>query len=105
MVEGTVVPEYTVTPSLVRFKPVQAGGTVQTRIVVKGKSNFRIESVDCDGMSDCFEAKVSVDKKKVHVVPIQFSAPLDLGEFEDELIIRIAGRTQPLRLRVSGVIN
>jgi hypothetical protein len=105
MVEGTVVPEYTVTPSLVKFQPVQAGGSVQKRIVVKGKSKFRIESVDCDGMSDCFEAKVPVDEKKVHVVPIQFSAPLDPGEFEDELIIRIAGRSKPLRLRVSGVIN
>jgi hypothetical protein len=105
MVEGTVVPEYTVTPSLVKFQPVQAGGSVQKRIVVKGKSKFRIESVNCDGMSDCFEAKVPADEKIVHVIPIQFSAPLDPGEFEDELTIRIAGRTKPLRLRVSGVIN
>jgi len=105
MVEGTVVPEYSVTPSLVKFRPVQAGGSVQQRIVVKGRKDFRIESVNCDGMSDCFDAIVSAESRKVHVVPIRFSAPQDPGQFEEELVIRIAGRSQPLRLQVSGVIN
>ncbi len=105
MVEGLVVPDITVTPSLVKFRPVEAGGTVQQRIVVKGKKEFRIESIDCDGMTDCFEARIPEAANKVHVVPVQFSAPQDPGRFEDELIIRIVGRTEPLRLRVSGVIN
>jgi type 1 fimbria pilin len=105
MVEGIVVPDITVTPSLVKFRPVKAGGTVEQRIVVKGKKPFRIATIDCDGMSDCFEATLPVEKKIVHVVPIHFSAPKDPGQFEDELIIRIAGRTEPLRIRVSGIIN
>ena len=105
MVEGVVVPDITVTPLLVKFRPVQAGGTVQQRIVVKGKKPFRIATIDCDGMSDCFEVTVPSDKKTVHVVPIHFRAPQDPGQFEDELIIRVAGRTEPLRLRVTGVIN
>lgn len=105
MVEGLVVPDITVTPSLVKFRPVQAGGTVQQKFVVKGRKEFQIESVDCAGMADCFEAKVPESTNKIHVVPIQFSAPQDPGRFEDELLIRIVGRTEPLRLRVSGVIN
>lgn len=105
MVEGTVVPDITITPSLVKFRPVRAGGTVQQRIVVKGRKPFRIATIDCDGMSDCFDAAIPAEMKTVHVVPIHFSAPLDPGQFEDELIIRIAGRSAPLRLRVSGVIN
>ncbi|MCH2201329.1 MAG: DUF1573 domain-containing protein [Fuerstiella sp.] len=105
MVEGTVIPDITVTPSLVKFRPVQAGNTVGQRIVVKGKKPFRIAAIDCDGMSDCFEVTLPLDKRTVHVVPVEFSAPLDPGQFEDELIIRIAGRSEPLRIPVSGVIN
>lgn len=105
MVEGLVVPDITVTPSLVKFRPVQAGGTVQQRFVVKGRKEFKIESVDCAGMADCFEARIPEATDKIHVVPIQFSAPQDPGKFEDELLIKIVGRTEPLRLRVSGVIN
>ncbi len=105
MVEGVVVPDITVTSSLVKFRPVRAGGIVQHRIVVKGRKAFRIKSIDCDGMSDCFETKVPSDKKLVHVVPVKFNAPQDPGQFDDELIIHIVGRTDPLRLRVRGVIN
>ena len=105
MVEGAVVPDITVTSSLVKFRPVRAGDIVQHRIVVKGRKAFRIESIDCDSMSDCFEAKVPLDERLVHVVPVKFNAPQDPGQFDDELIIRIAGRADPLRLRVRGVIN
>ncbi|MCH2212307.1 MAG: DUF1573 domain-containing protein [Fuerstiella sp.] len=105
MVEGIVIPDITVTPSLVKLRPVQAGNTIRQRIVVKGKKPFRIAAIDCDGMSDCFEVTVPAEKRTVHVVPVQFSAPPDRGHFEDELIIRIAGRSEPLRLPVSGVIN
>lgn len=105
MVEGVVVPDITVTPSIVNFRRVRAGGTVPQKLVVKGKRPFVVESVNCAGMSDCFEANVPEGEKIVHVIPIQFSAPQDAGKFEDELLIRIAGRTDPLRLRVQGIIN
>ena len=105
MVEGVVVPDITVTSSLVKFRPVRAGDTARHRIVVKGRKAFRIEGIDCDRMSDCFEARIPSDKRLVHVVPVKFTAPQNPGQFDDELIIHIAGRTDPLRLRVSGVIN
>ena len=105
MVEGVVVPDITVTPSVVNLRAVRAGGTVPQKLVVKGKKPFAVESVDCDGMSNCFEARIPEGEKIVHIIPIQFSAPQDTGRFEDELVIRIAGRTEPLRLRVQGIIN
>ena len=43
---------------------------------------------DGSAMSDCFEVEVPAEKRTVHVVPVQFSAPSDRGQFEDELIIK-----------------
>ncbi len=105
MVEGVVVPDITVTPSIVNFRSVPAGGKVPQKLVIKGKRPFAVESVNCAGMSDCFEARIPEGVRAVHVIPIQFSAPQDAGKFEDELEIRIAGRIDPLRLRVRGIIN
>ena len=105
IVEGTIVSDITVTPQLVNFRRIPSGQTASQRIVVRGKRPFRIEEIDCHGMADCFEATFTADSKSVHVVPIAFIAPRNPGRFEDELVIRIAGRTQPLKLRVSGIIN
>jgi len=105
MVEGVVVPDITVTPSIVNFRSVRAGGTVPQKLIVKGKKPFSVVSVNCDGMSNCFEARIPEGEKIVHVIPIQFSAPQDPGRFEDKLIIRIAGRTDPVPVRVQGIIN
>ena len=105
MVEGNVVPDITVTPSLVNFSRIQPGTIVPKKLIVRGKKKFSIESVGCEGMADCFEARVPEGERKLHTIPIQFSAPENAGRFEDELLIRIAGRTQPLRLRVQGIVN
>lgn len=105
MVEGVIVPDISVTPSLVNFRRVRAGSSVSRQLVIKGKREFAIESVNCDGMADCFDARPQAGKRRVHRVPIQFNAPQDPGQFEDELIITIAGRSEPVRLPVRGIIN
>lgn len=104
MVEGLVVPDITVTPSFVKFRPVKAGGTVRKRLVVRGRDKFRIKSVDCAGNSDCFDVKVPESTKDVHIVSVEIT-PQDAGKFEDELVISIVGREEPLRLRVSGEVK
>ncbi len=105
MVEGVVVPDIQVTPSLVDFRRVRPGAVVPKRVIVRGRKEFAIESVDCAGMSDCFEATIPEGERTVHAISLRFSAPEDPGRFEDEIIIRIAGRTDPVILPVRGIIN
>lgn len=105
MVEGNVEPDITITPSTVNIPRVGMGQTTQIKVVVKGKKPFQIEDVDCEKMGDCFTAEFSSRKLPVHVVPIKFNAPSQPGQFQEEMIVKIAGRTEPLRFRVTGLIN
>ncbi|MEZ6062056.1 MAG: DUF1573 domain-containing protein [Planctomycetaceae bacterium] len=105
MVEGTVVPDITVTPSTVNVRALAPGQTQTVQVVIKGKQPFIIEDVDCEGMADCFKAEISDDARPVHVVPIEFNAPNKPGKFSEEMVVKIAGRSEPLKFRVTGLIN
>jgi hypothetical protein len=105
MVEGIVVPDITVTPSTVNVRTVAPGESQRFRIVVKGKKPFKIEDVDCENMADCFKAKIGDSTAPVQPVDIEFSAPNKPGKFSEEVIVKIAGRTEPLRFHVTGLIN
>ena len=105
MVEGVIVPDITVTPATVDVRNVAPGESRSFRIVVKGKKPFKIEDVDCEGMDDCFSAQISEKTQPIHVVPVEFNVPNKPGKFREELIVKIAGRSEPLRFQVSGLIN
>ncbi len=105
MVEGVVVPEFSVSPSTVAVRPLGPGQTARVQVVVKGKKPFQIKKVDCAGMEDCFKATIIPKEQRVHVVPIEFSTPNRPGKFEEELIVQIDGRPEPLRFNVTGTIT
>jgi hypothetical protein len=104
MVGGTVASEFTVVPRAIDVGVVSAGKTAMKQIVVKGRTPFTIESVDCEGMTDCFKATIGKDARVIHSVPIKFVAPNRPGRFSEQLIVKINGRQELLRLNVTGTI-
>ncbi|MCA9047777.1 MAG: DUF1573 domain-containing protein [Planctomycetaceae bacterium] len=105
MVEGSVVPDIVVSPPTVAVRPLSPGQTASVRVILKGKTPFHIEDIDCEGMADCFKAKLDPAEKNLHIVPIEFSAPNKPGRFTEELVVKITGRPEPLRFSVTGVIQ
>lgn len=85
-VEGTIVPEISVSPNQLVLGEVQPGEEVTKRIVVKGKQPFRITSLDCE--DDCFEFQADDEPKRVHVVTVTFRADQEPGKVQQS--IRIA---------------
>jgi hypothetical protein len=76
IVEGAVVAPLTVRPSPLLLGVVAAGETVSRRLVVEGKTPFRIVAAACgDGRFKC--PVEATEKKTVHVLPIVFSAGED----------------------------
>jgi hypothetical protein len=74
-VEGRVVPELTISPSLVSLGRLQPGQKVRKQVVVQCKQPFCVKGVECD--NECFEFEAGPggdEAKKVHLVPILFVA-------------------------------
>ncbi|MFC1757708.1 DUF1573 domain-containing protein [Planctomycetota bacterium] len=73
LVEGNILSPIQVSPAALTLGVVNPGETVTRKIVVKGKTPFRITSVKCD--DDCFvTASVSDEEKLLHLVPVTFTA-------------------------------
>jgi hypothetical protein len=106
MVEGVIVPDISVSPEVVSLqKPISAGDSTKIQVVIKGKKPFVIEDIDCAGMQGSFKAQLEDQAKSVHVVRIEFSAPERSGKFTEELLVKIADRTDPVSFRLTGTIN
>lgn len=75
-VEGRIVSELTVSPSLVSLGRLQAGQKMRKQVVIQGKEPFRITGIYCDNPAFEFEVSSSStdEQKKVHLVPILFEA-------------------------------
>jgi hypothetical protein len=85
-VEGTIVPEISVSPNQLVLGEVEQGSEVTKRLVVKGKNPFRITSVECENDSFTFEA--GEEAKSVHIITVKFRADRDPGKVQQK--IRIA---------------
>lgn len=105
MVEGTVVPDISITPETVQIRPLAPGQTTTVRVVLKGRKPFLIEDIDCESLSDCFKVRLKDTPNVLHIVDLEFSAPQKPGQFREDMIVKVAGREEPLRFQVSGRIN
>jgi hypothetical protein len=74
-VEGTVVPEISVSPNQLVLGEVEPGEEVTKKLVVKGKQPFRITSVEC--ANGCFKFDTADGSKRIHVVTVTFRADQD----------------------------
>jgi hypothetical protein len=84
-VEGTIVPEISVSPNQLVLGEVEQGAEVTKRLVVKGKNPFRITSVECENDSFTFEA--GDEAKSVHIITVKFRADRDPGKVQEAIRI------------------
>ena len=70
-VEGRVIPEISVTPGFYSFGEMLTQETKNVRLVVRGKTPFRIVGVQCE--DECFEFKYSQDEKLIHLVEVAYT--------------------------------
>lgn len=75
-VEGRVLAALTVSPESLVMGTVRPGESVTKKLVVRGKTPFRITEVKCD---DCLKVETSDQPKKLHFVPVTFTAGEEAG--------------------------
>jgi len=88
-IEGRVVPDLTVNPTLVSLGRLQPGQAVRKQIIVQGKQPFRITRVECDhgGFQFDLSAAAQEELKTVHRVPVVFVAGSHAGKISGTIRI------------------
>ncbi len=69
-VEGRIIPEISVTPAIWVLGNVTSNEPITKKVVVRGKTPFKITSVDCS--DDCFTFKTDDQSKPLHLLEITF---------------------------------
>lgn len=77
-VEGRILPEVTVTPDPLLLGTVRPGESVTKKLVVRGRTPFKILDITCpDG---CFKFELPEGEKPLHMIPITFEAGTKPGK-------------------------
>lgn len=84
-VTARVQPPLTVNPSQLFFGVVRTGSRATRQLVVIGPEPFRILAIDCD---DCFRCEVTDVARRIHVIPLTFTAGKRSGRLQRTLTVR-----------------
>ena len=84
-VEGKVVPPLSVSPASLFVGVLRPGQTATKQMVISGKQPFKIISIRCN--DSAFQFKTSEVTKKVHLVPVTFTAGNMPGEIQQTIEI------------------
>ncbi|MEY3176599.1 MAG: hypothetical protein RLZZ436_4513 [Planctomycetota bacterium] len=104
MVQGTVLPDFSISNPRIEIKALRPGQTATVRVVVRGIRPFVVSGVDCGGLEECFTVRKGEVPEKLQVVDMQFTAPARPGRFTEKMQLKVEGREQSLEFSVSGVI-
>ena len=85
MVKGRVMPSITVSPSSLSLGVLRPGQRVTKQLVVRSKRDFEVTDVSCDG--DCLSFKSPKGMKKLHFIPVTFTAGDDPGDLAMNITI------------------
>ncbi|OHB67184.1 MAG: hypothetical protein A2V70_10730 [Planctomycetes bacterium RBG_13_63_9] len=86
-VEGRVTSEITVSPTSLFIGVMEPGTQVTRQLLVKGKKPFRILSVSCDAASFKVDASIPQEAKRVHLLPLTFTAGGSTGRVAERIRI------------------
>jgi hypothetical protein len=84
-VEGRIVPTISVSPGSLMFGDVARGDEVPMKVLVRGKTPFKIVAMECD--AGCFEFKTDDKASERHVVEVVFAANQDPGKVKETIHI------------------
>lgn len=107
-VTAQVMPPVSVAPASIQLGSVAVGEVRKDRIVVKGKSPFRIAEVSCE--DERFKFQIPSEEKSVHLLNFEFvgqAAPGGQQEFKQRVLVKTTlGESISAECVVSGnVIN
>ena len=105
LVEGKIESDISILPALVQFGRLSPGQEKNARVVLKGKKPFLIEGIECESDLEAFKVRMPRSARTVHVLPLTVMAPSKSGKFTEEFILRISGRTEPLRFKAAGEVQ
>lgn len=107
MVEGTIETDVAITD--IQFGTLQPGQSKVANLIIRGKKPIKIDELYRDRkesskiQDEAFKVKLdTVTSKPVHLLPITFTAPETTGAFEEEFVVKIADRPQPLTFKARG---
>ncbi len=90
-IEGRVTPPVTVSPASLFMGVLKPGESATKQLVVRGKTPFKVVKIHCpDG---CFEFTLSDEEKKLHLIPVKFTAGSSPGKVSEviEIETNLAG--------------
>ena len=87
MVEGRVVPAVDVEPKSLHLGVVRPGESVTKQLVVRGTTPFRILDVACEKPDDCFQFAANDKERKLHLIPVTFTASDTPGKIVETIQI------------------
>ena len=90
-IEANVVPAISVSPASLHLGVVRPGESVTKQLVVRGTSPFRILDVACEKEDDCFKFAPGDKERKVHLIPVTFTASESTGKIVETIQITTAG--------------
>lgn len=98
-----IMPPVAVTPKLVSLGAISHGTKVKQRFVVRGKSSFGIETIECDDARFTFQ--VPEGKKQMHVVPFEFAGGEQSGPFRQTVtVVTDLGERLSAELEITGEV-
>ena len=85
-VGGRIVPQISVAPESLMLGSIGHGEQVSKKILVRGKTPFKILSIQCDD-EQCFAFKTDDQSSERHVVEIKFDAKKEAGNIKQSIHI------------------
>ena len=101
---ATVEADVMVTPAIVSLGVMKPGEAKQFKVVIKGKHPFQIDKIECDSEAGLFKVRVPKNAAQVHVLPMTVTAPEKPGNIQEEFIVTVNGRPQPVTFKAMGKI-
>jgi len=102
LLDGMVEADYSISPELVSFGTLAPGERKTVNVVVRGKRPFKIDRIESETSSGLFEVQLPKDVKPVQIVPLTLIAPDEPGTVDEEFLVTISERSEPLRFKSHG---
>jgi len=110
LVEGRVIPEYSITPPLIVLKSLKAGAQQSVKVIISSKNPFAIDKIESNSGSDAFLVQPPPrDRYRVvQELRLIIHAPVPSGPFSEVFTLTLAGQgkdqKKAIELKMSGKV-
>lgn len=106
LVEARVEPEFVVNPELVSFGTLLAGESKTMNVYIRSskKQPFAIQKIESEKTAGTFETRIPKDARDIHVLPLTFIAPKEVGPVNEEFTVTIIGAAEPVTFKAFGKV-